>query len=207
MIESSPAGYRRIFAHTCTIFFARGIARPETGEISSLRYAPSSGARSVPACRQPRRYLTSISRPTATSAEPHEDSTLVVSLFEIDASGDAIPAFIEREHEFRFMAVSPIELHSDKSIGEFSRLRVVEALSGGRNRSRARCPVPVLGRAPGGSLLQEHRRGLHQGSEHHAGGVPPALRAARAGPHLEVRLPVPRVPHFCVRGSSWRDEG
>lgn len=40
-----------------------------------------------------------------------------MSLFEIDASGDAIPAFIEREHEFRFMAVSPIELHSSKSIG------------------------------------------------------------------------------------------
>ena len=29
-------GFRRIFAHTAGIFFQRGIARPETGEISSL---------------------------------------------------------------------------------------------------------------------------------------------------------------------------
>ena len=29
-------GYRRIFAHTASVFFQRKIARPETGEISSL---------------------------------------------------------------------------------------------------------------------------------------------------------------------------
>lgn len=29
-------GYRRIFAHTASVFFQRGIARLETGEISSL---------------------------------------------------------------------------------------------------------------------------------------------------------------------------
>lgn len=57
------------------------------------------------------------------SAEPHDGSTLVVSLFEIDASGDAIPAFIEREHEFRFMAVAPIELKSDASIGAHRQKR------------------------------------------------------------------------------------
>ena len=31
--------WRRVFAHTATIFFERGIARPETMEISSLRYS------------------------------------------------------------------------------------------------------------------------------------------------------------------------
>jgi hypothetical protein len=29
-------GYRRIFAHTASVFFQRGIARPDSGEISSL---------------------------------------------------------------------------------------------------------------------------------------------------------------------------
>lgn len=72
-------GYRRVFAHTCTVFFARGIARPETGEISSL------------------------------SAEPAgPDDFLTVSLFEIDGGGDAVRAFVEREHEFRFMSVDAL---------------------------------------------------------------------------------------------------
>ena len=29
-------GWRRVFAHACDIFYARGIARPDTGEVSSL---------------------------------------------------------------------------------------------------------------------------------------------------------------------------
>ena len=36
-------GYRRVFAHTAAVFFQRGIARPETGEISSLSCEPSVG--------------------------------------------------------------------------------------------------------------------------------------------------------------------
>lgn len=55
----------------CNIFFARGIARPETREVSSL------------------------------SVEEHEGAEIVVSLFEVGASPAAIAAFIEREHEFR----------------------------------------------------------------------------------------------------------
>lgn len=68
-------GFRRVFAHVAPIFFERGIAKPETKEISSL------------------------------SVEPCEGETLIVTVFEIQKS--EIPAFIKREHEFRFLAVSP----------------------------------------------------------------------------------------------------
>ncbi|CAN4094953.1 unnamed protein product [Withania somnifera] len=73
------SGFRRVFAHVAPIFFERGIAKPETKEISSL------------------------------SVEPCEGETLIVSIFEIQRS--AIPAFIEREHEFRFLAVIPETLN------------------------------------------------------------------------------------------------
>ncbi|KAH9683613.1 hypothetical protein KPL71_027739 [Citrus sinensis] len=68
-------GFRRVFAHVAPIFFERGIAKPETKEISSL------------------------------SVEPCEGETLIVTVFEIKKS--EIPAFIKREHEFRFLAVLP----------------------------------------------------------------------------------------------------
>ncbi|KAG8372918.1 hypothetical protein BUALT_Bualt12G0117000 [Buddleja alternifolia] len=69
------SGFRRVFAHVAPIFFERGIAKPETKEISSL------------------------------SVEPCEGEFLVVTTFEIRRS--EIPSFIEREHEFRFLAVTP----------------------------------------------------------------------------------------------------
>lgn len=72
-------GFRRVFAHAAPIFFERGIAKPETKEISSL------------------------------SVEPCESETLVVTTFEIQRS--EIPSFIEREHEFRFLAVTPETLN------------------------------------------------------------------------------------------------
>ncbi|KAG6756925.1 hypothetical protein POTOM_037224 [Populus tomentosa] len=68
-------GFRRVFAHVAPIFFERGIAKPETKEISSL------------------------------SVEPSEGESLVVTVFEIEKS--EIPAFMERELEFRFLAVVP----------------------------------------------------------------------------------------------------
>ncbi|KAL1184228.1 hypothetical protein E1A91_A01G030400v1 [Gossypium mustelinum] len=68
-------GFRRVFAHAAPIFFDRGIAKPETKEISSL------------------------------SVEPCEGETLIVTVFEIQKS--EIPAFMERELEFRFLAVLP----------------------------------------------------------------------------------------------------
>ncbi|PSR92560.1 Zinc finger protein [Actinidia chinensis var. chinensis] len=71
-------GFRRVFAHVAPIFFERGIANPETKEISSL------------------------------SVEPCEGETLIVTLFSIKKS--EILSFIEREHEFRFLAVLPESL-------------------------------------------------------------------------------------------------
>ncbi|KAK4787322.1 hypothetical protein SAY86_011155 [Trapa natans] len=68
-------GFRRVYAHAAPIFFERGIAKPETKEISSL------------------------------SVEPCEGESLIVTVFEIQQS--EIPAFIERELEFRFLAVLP----------------------------------------------------------------------------------------------------
>ncbi|OIT37057.1 hypothetical protein A4A49_00994 [Nicotiana attenuata] len=73
------SGFRRVFAHVAPIFFERGIANPDTKEISSL------------------------------SVEPCEGETLIVTIFEIQRS--EIPAFIEREHEFRFLAVIPETLN------------------------------------------------------------------------------------------------
>ncbi|KAF3456280.1 hypothetical protein FNV43_RR00930 [Rhamnella rubrinervis] len=68
-------GFRRVFAHAAPGFFKRGVAKPETKEISSL------------------------------SVELCEGESLIVSVFEIKKS--EIPAFIEREIEFRFLAVLP----------------------------------------------------------------------------------------------------
>nr|XP_009389877.1 PREDICTED: uncharacterized protein LOC103976410 [Musa acuminata subsp. malaccensis] len=68
-------GFRRVFAHVAPIFFERGIANEETGEVSSL------------------------------SVEPCEGEFLIVTVFEIKS--EEVPAFIERENEFRFLAVVP----------------------------------------------------------------------------------------------------
>ncbi|CAN8231900.1 unnamed protein product [Cochlearia groenlandica] len=70
-------GFRRVFAHTAPIFFERGIANLYTKEISSLSVEP---------CEE-------------------EGESLVVTVFEIKR--EEIPAFIQRELEFRFLAVVP----------------------------------------------------------------------------------------------------
>lgn len=57
------------------VFFDRGIANPQTKEMSSL------------------------------SVEPCEGETLIVTVFGIKKS--EIPSFLQREHEFRFLAVLP----------------------------------------------------------------------------------------------------
>ena len=59
----------------------RGIARPETGEISSL------------------------------SCEECEGQEIVVALFEIQSTAESRKAYVEREHEFRFLAVQCEDLH------------------------------------------------------------------------------------------------
>ncbi|XP_031742775.1 uncharacterized protein LOC101211120 isoform X2 [Cucumis sativus] len=66
-------GFRRFFGHVAPIFFERGIAKPETKEISSL------------------------------CSEPCEEENIIITVFEIKKS--EIPAFIQREIEFRFLAV------------------------------------------------------------------------------------------------------
>ncbi|KAL0367776.1 UNVERIFIED_CONTAM: hypothetical protein Sradi_3667700 [Sesamum radiatum] len=81
-------GFRRVFAHVAPIFFERGIAKPETkvqtpSMLSEVTYFEIS----------------------SLSVEPCESETLVVTTFEIPRS--EIPSFIEREHEFRFLAVIP----------------------------------------------------------------------------------------------------
>lgn len=68
-------GFRRIFAHVAPVFFDRGIANPQTKEMSSL------------------------------SVEPCEGETLIVTVFGIKKL--EIPSFLQREHEFRFLAVLP----------------------------------------------------------------------------------------------------
>ncbi|KAJ9472546.1 hypothetical protein DIPPA_06940 [Diplonema papillatum] len=73
------AGYRRVFAHCAAVFFERGIARAETGEISSLSVEPCDGA-----------------------------ADLVCTLFSIP--DDELPAFYEREMEFRISEVTPLTL-------------------------------------------------------------------------------------------------
>ena len=53
-------GFRRVFAHTASVFYQRGIARPETSEISSL------------------------------SCEQHPGEEIVVSVFEIPGNATTI---------------------------------------------------------------------------------------------------------------------
>ncbi|XP_057957661.1 uncharacterized protein LOC131150749 isoform X2 [Malania oleifera] len=96
-------GFRRVFAHAAAVFFERGIAKPETKEISSL------------------------------SVEPCEGETLVVTVFEIQRS--EIPSFIEREHEFRFVAVLPETLDGKP----FSNPAVLCARSSDEEYFKIRC--------------------------------------------------------------------
>jgi len=80
MTSDLVKGWRRVFAHTADIFFVRGIAKVETGEIASL------------------------------SCEPCESEELVISLFEVEHTPDSVNAFIAREHEFKFCIVEPLTL-------------------------------------------------------------------------------------------------
>ncbi|CAG9463442.1 unnamed protein product [Pedinophyceae sp. YPF-701] len=101
-------GFRRVFAHVAPIFFETGIARMETMEISSL------------------------------SCEPWDEGSIVVSLFEVDCSNQAdLDAFVEREHEFRFVVVQPQPLAPS---AEPPRLAVLCARYSDEEYKAARCP-------------------------------------------------------------------
>lgn len=52
---------------------------------------------------------------SSLSCEPWEGGELVVSLFEVPANTASIAAFIEREHEFRFLAVHPTTLQGQST--------------------------------------------------------------------------------------------
>lgn len=99
-------GWRRIFAHCADIFYERGIARPETGEVSSL------------------------------SCEPHRGGEVVVALFEVPATPEAVAAFVEREQEFRFTAVAPVTLQGEPT----GRMAVLCAKNTDDNYRARRCP-------------------------------------------------------------------
>lgn len=58
-------GYRRVFAHTASVFFQRGIARPATREISSL------------------------------SCEPQQGQEIVVSVFEVPGKTSVIQVYLQ----------------------------------------------------------------------------------------------------------------
>lgn len=68
-------GWRRVFAHTTAVFHERGVARPATREVASL------------------------------SVEPCAGTTLQVALFDVPATDAVAAALLDREHEFKFVAV------------------------------------------------------------------------------------------------------
>ncbi|EMS64499.1 hypothetical protein TRIUR3_18079 [Triticum urartu] len=80
-------GFRRVFAHAAPIFFERGIAIEATK--ASRLYA----------------YLYDALEFSSLSVEHCEGEMIVVTVFEIKE--EEVPAFIERELEFRFLAVAP----------------------------------------------------------------------------------------------------
>lgn len=98
--------YRRVFAHCADIFYQRGIARADTGEVSSL------------------------------SCEPCPGQSIVVAVFEVKVEDGFVQAFIEREHEFRFVAVEPLGL-DDEPIG---RMAVLCARFSDEEYKARRCP-------------------------------------------------------------------
>ena len=79
-------GWRRVFAHTTSIFHVRGVARGR--EAASL---------SIEECCD-----------VSSSSPPSPPPLLVVSLFEVPFSEEAAAALLEREHEFRFVSVKPL---------------------------------------------------------------------------------------------------
>lgn len=82
-------GYRRIFAHTPSIFVQRGIANTVTLEMASL------------------------------SAEPVADCSYVATAFEVDDEGRGMDAFREREEEFdlRMVHYTALDGDTNSSIG------------------------------------------------------------------------------------------
>ncbi|KAJ8603482.1 hypothetical protein CTAYLR_005130 [Chrysophaeum taylorii] len=68
-------GWRRVFAHSPSVFFERGIADAATGEVASL------------------------------SVEVQPDASIIVAAFDVDIDQDAWDKFCEREEEFDILEV------------------------------------------------------------------------------------------------------
>ena len=83
-------GWRRVFAHTAPVFFERGIARPETREISSLSMEPIVEG--------------GMAASSETWAAAHGPDGLLATYFEIP--GEEFPALAAREAEFELTAVT-----------------------------------------------------------------------------------------------------
>ncbi|XP_059286061.1 uncharacterized protein LOC132039583 [Lycium ferocissimum] len=89
-------------------------ARSTFPDLINFRVAKLSGFRRVFAHSAPIFFERRIAKPetkeiSSLSVEPCEGESLIVTIFEIQRS--EIPAFIEREHEFRFLAVIPETLN------------------------------------------------------------------------------------------------
>jgi len=106
--EARLRGWRRVFAHVAPIFFERGIANAATREMSSL------------------------------SVEPSDDpaAEIVVSQFEVSMTDEELDRFVEREHEFRFVAVRCVDATGRPD----GRLAVVCARYSDEEYRRERCP-------------------------------------------------------------------
>jgi hypothetical protein len=76
-------GFATMLVHGITLCEGvhRGIANLDTKEMSSLSVEPAN-----------------------------EDDEIVVSLFEVSLTPEAVVAWIDREHEFRFVAVQPLTM-------------------------------------------------------------------------------------------------
>ena len=72
--EGRVRGWRRVFAHTTPVFLQRGIANLETREMGSLSCEAAAGAE------------------------------LVVCLFDVTLDEDFVSAWVEREHEYQYVA-------------------------------------------------------------------------------------------------------
>jgi hypothetical protein len=102
------AGWRRVFAHTTAVFHTRGVARPASREVASLSVEPA----------------------------PAGSPPLVVSLFEVGATPAEAAALVDREHEFRLVAVPAL----DEAGADTGRLAVVCAAWTDAEYRRVRCP-------------------------------------------------------------------
>lgn len=120
------SGWRRIFAHstsTCALTAAGppGCHPPHPlSWLAPARQLPSLLSWSPPSCAPQslpaacaifyERGISQGAECSSLSVEPAEDAELLISCFEIEGTREAAEAFVLREHEFRFVAVSPVAL-------------------------------------------------------------------------------------------------